>query len=66
MTLIRRSIAFTGALIVCLAACASAQETSEDTRTEYQAFLTNSYCTVNVGEEEAVSANRRRISGRVG
>jgi opacity protein-like surface antigen len=47
--LIRRSIAFTGALIVCLAACASAQETSEDTRTQYPAFLTNSYFAVNVG-----------------
>jgi opacity protein-like surface antigen len=49
MTLIRR-VVFTGALIVCVATCASAQqETSDDTRTQYPAFLTNSYFAINVG-----------------
>jgi opacity protein-like surface antigen len=32
-----------------VAACASAQETSEDTRTQYPAFLANSYFAINVG-----------------
>ena len=42
--------ACTGALIVCVATCASAQEpTSEDTRTQYPAFLTDSYFSLNVG-----------------
>src|SRR6202171_3275475 len=50
MTLIGRWIAFTGALIVCVATCASAQqETSEDTRAQYPAFLSNSYFAINVG-----------------
>jgi hypothetical protein len=49
MTLIRR-VVFTGALVVCLATSASAQqETSDDTRTQYPAFLTNSYFAINVG-----------------
>jgi hypothetical protein len=40
----------TGALIVCVTTCVSAQETpSEDTRTQYPAFLANSYFTLNVG-----------------
>jgi hypothetical protein len=42
--------AFAGALIVCAATSASAQETtSEDTRTQYPAFLTNSYFDFNLG-----------------
>jgi hypothetical protein len=46
----RRWSAFTGALIVCVATCASAQQaTSEDTRTQYPAFLTNSYFSFTVG-----------------
>jgi hypothetical protein len=41
---------FTGALIVCVATCASAQEViPEDTRTQYPNFLTNSYFTLEVG-----------------
>ena len=49
MTLIRR-VVFTGALIVCVATGASAQqETSDDTRTQYPAFLTDSYFAINVG-----------------
>jgi hypothetical protein len=42
--------AFTGALFVCAASCASAQPaTSEDTRTQYPPFLANSYFAINVG-----------------
>jgi opacity protein-like surface antigen len=44
--------AFTAALIVCLATCASAQEPEpppQDTRTQYPVFLANSYFTVDVG-----------------
>jgi opacity protein-like surface antigen len=47
---IRRWSAIAGALIVCVASCASGQEvTSEDTRTQYPPFLTNSYFAINVG-----------------
>jgi hypothetical protein len=46
----RRLSAFTGALIVCVATCAFGQEaTHEDTRTQYPAFLSNSYFTLNAG-----------------
>ena len=41
---------FTGALFVCVSAGASAQEAkSEDTRTQYPAFMANSYFTFDVG-----------------
>jgi hypothetical protein len=47
---IRRWSAFTGALILCAATCASAQPAaSEDTRTQYPAFMSNSYFTIDVG-----------------
>jgi Lipid A 3-O-deacylase (PagL) len=40
----------TGALIVCVATCASAQEAvPEDTRTQYPPFMANSYFTLDVG-----------------
>jgi opacity protein-like surface antigen len=40
----------TGGLIVSVATCASAQQAPpEDTRTQYPAFLTNSYFTIDVG-----------------
>ena len=46
----RRWSVITATLIVCAATCASAQQTtSGDTRTQYPAFLTDSYFTVNVG-----------------
>jgi opacity protein-like surface antigen len=46
----KRLSACAAALIVCVATCASAQDvTSEDTRTQYPAFLTDSYFTVDVG-----------------
>lgn len=46
----RRWSAFSGALIACVATCASAQEApSEDTRTQYPTFLSNSYFTIDVG-----------------
>jgi opacity protein-like surface antigen len=46
----RRWSGLTGGLIVCVAACASAQQAPpEDTRTQYPAFLTNSYFTFDVG-----------------
>src|SRR5947209_7987136 len=46
----KRCSAFCGAMIVCLATGASAQEIiSEDTRVQYPAFLTNSYFTINGG-----------------
>jgi opacity protein-like surface antigen len=46
----RRWSGLTGGLIVCVATCASAQQTTpEDTRTQYPAFLTNSYFTFDVG-----------------
>ena len=48
--MIKRWSGPTGAVIVCLATCASAQqEAAEDTRTQYPRFLTNSYFAVNVG-----------------
>src|SRR5436309_16102390 len=46
----RRCSGLTGGVIVCMVTCASAQEaTPEDTRTQYPAFLTNSYFTIDVG-----------------
>src|SRR5262249_2114071 len=40
----------TGAMIVCVTTCVSAQETPyQDTRTQYPAALANSYFTFNVG-----------------
>jgi len=46
----RRWSAFTAALIVCVATGAAAQDaSSEDTRTQYPAFLANSYFTLDVG-----------------
>jgi hypothetical protein len=48
--LINRWSLFTAALIVCVAAGVSAQEaTPEDTRTQYPAFMANSYFTFDVG-----------------
>ena len=48
--MIRLRGALTGLLIVCAGTCASAQEApSEDTRTQYPAFLTDSYFTLDVG-----------------
>jgi hypothetical protein len=47
---IKRWSVLTGALIVCVATCASAQEAPpEDTRTQYPPFLSNSYFTLDVG-----------------
>ncbi len=46
----RTWIAFAAALMVCLATGASAQDAaSGDTRTQYPAFLNNSYVSLNVG-----------------
>src|SRR4051812_1449641 len=46
----KRAIAVTAALIVCVATCASAQEAaSEDTRAQYPVFMSNSYIGLNVG-----------------
>ena len=41
--------AFAGLLMLCVATCASAQEAAEDGRTQYPAFMLNSYFTFNVG-----------------
>jgi hypothetical protein len=42
--------ALAGLLIVCAATCAAAQETPpEDNRTQYPAFMVNSYFTINLG-----------------
>src|SRR5438552_4007739 len=43
--------ALAGALVVCLATCASAQDAtpSDDARTQYPAFMSNSYFTFTVG-----------------
>jgi hypothetical protein len=46
----RRWSAFTGALIVCAATCASAQEAaSDDARTQYPPFMADSYFSFTVG-----------------
>jgi hypothetical protein len=50
--------AMLGAAIVCVATCASAQEvTSADARTQYPAFLSNSYFTFNVGSMRYIFSN---------
>ncbi len=46
----RRRSAFTGMLMLCLASCASAQDApAEDTRTQYPAFMRDSYVSLRVG-----------------
>jgi len=45
----KRRSAFAGLLMLCVATCASAQEAAEDGRTQYPAFMLNSYFTFNVG-----------------
>ena len=48
--MIRLRTAFTGALVACVATCASAQPAPpEDTRTQYPTFLANSYFSFSVG-----------------
>jgi len=46
----KRPLAIAGALLLCLAACASAaQDPADDTRTQYPPLLANSYFSLNVG-----------------
>jgi hypothetical protein len=46
----RLRAAFTGMLILCLATCASAQDqASDDTRTQYPAFMRDSYVSLRMG-----------------
>src|SRR5438552_3673594 len=46
----KRWSALTGTLVFCAVTSASAQQTgSDDTRTQYPAFMTNSFFTLNVG-----------------
>ena len=46
----RQRSALIGALVVCAATCASAQQaTSDDTRTQYPAFMANSFFSFSVG-----------------